>query len=136
VVALAHFPPLSLCSGTFDFFYLPIDFRTRSGLGYLFINFPSSQDAARLYLEYHGKRWDEFNSKKVCEVTYGRVQGRDALVQHFRTAKFPSEDPGFQPLVMRRDEDGLGEPLPIFAFLVAEEAAAASAEANTSEHVA
>lgn len=106
-------------SDTYDFCYLPLDFRTRSGLGYMFVDFVSSKDAARLYKEFHGKRWDEFNSKKVCEVTYGRVQGRDALVEHFRSAKFPSEDPEFQPLVMKTTAagKGKGELIPLQVYL-------------------
>lgn len=85
--------------GTFDFFYLPIDFRNKCGLGYAFINFLSAKHAAKLYEEFHNKRWDEFNSKKVCEIKYARVQGRDNLIQHFKTAKFPSQEQEFQPLI-------------------------------------
>lgn len=36
---------------------------------------------------------------QVCEVTYGRVQGFDALVQHFKGAKFPTKDPAALPVV-------------------------------------
>lgn len=52
-------------SGAFDFLYLPVDFRTSSGLGYAFINFTSSRAAARLYRAFHHKRWDEQKSQKV-----------------------------------------------------------------------
>jgi hypothetical protein len=108
-------------AGTFDFFYLPVDFRNRCGLGYAFVNMLSSGAAARLHRAFHATRWDEHNSRKVCEVRYARVQGRDALVEHFRASKFPSDDPAFQPLVYETADEG-GEavavdPLPIHAFL-------------------
>lgn len=97
--------------GTFDFFYLPIDFRNRCGLGYAFVNFLTHGDAVRAYKHFHQRRWDEFNSKKVCEITYGRVQGRDSLVQHFKSAKFPSSDAEYCPLVFSCSGGENGEPL-------------------------
>jgi hypothetical protein len=108
--------------GTFDFFYLPIDFRNRCGLGYAFINMLTPALAAKLYKAFHNKRWDECVSRKVAEITYARVQGRDALVQHFRSSKFPSEDAEYQPLVYSVDEkedtdDVAVDPKPIHAFL-------------------
>jgi hypothetical protein len=128
--------------GTFDFFYLPIDFRNRCGLGYAFVNFLSSAAAAKAYRHFHGRRWDEFNSKKVCEITYARVQGRDSLVQHFKTAKFPSEEAEYQPLVYEASKTGGADapedgsentvmahsPLPIHAYL-----AAHASKARTSD---
>ena len=116
----------------------------RLAQGYAFVNFVDARATARLYRQYHNKRWEEFNSKKVrlvgawgpvqgdptqawvaprprwvphralgppcapppqpqvCEVTYGRVQGRQALVEHFRASKFPCDDPDYQPLVFTR----------------------------------
>ncbi|PSC76092.1 Sn1-specific diacylglycerol lipase beta [Micractinium conductrix] len=117
-------------SGTFDFFYLPIDFRNKCNLGYCFVNFTTSAAAARLYRQYHAKRWEEYNSRKVCEVTYGRVQGRDLLVEHFKASKFPSEDPELMPLVYTLAESGaVADPLPIHRFLErAEGGAGAGAE--------
>ena len=84
---------------TFDFFYLPKDFRNGAGLGYAFINFIDAKHTTILYDKFHNKRWDEHNSRKVCEITYGRVQGRDSLIDHFKSAKFPSSDPEYLPLI-------------------------------------
>ena len=36
---------------------------------------------------------------QVCEITYARVQGRQALVDHFRNSKFPCQDKDSLPLV-------------------------------------
>lgn len=62
--------------GKYDFFYLPIDFKNRCNLGYAFVNFLRSEDAADFYNEFHEHKWSSFNSKKVCQVTYARVQVR------------------------------------------------------------
>ena len=35
----------------------------------------------------------------MCEITYARVQGRDALVRHFQATRFPEGSPEFSPLV-------------------------------------
>jgi hypothetical protein len=88
--------------GMYDFFYLPIDFRNRCNLGYAFVNFVNSSDAADLYEEFHLHKWSDFNSKKVCEVTYARVQGQNALLEHFKNSKFPDDDKSCLPLVIER----------------------------------
>jgi len=88
--------------GMYDFFYLPIDFRNRCNLGYAFVNFVNSSDAADLYEEFHLHKWSDFNSKKVCEVTYARVQGQSALLEHFKNSKFPDDDKSCLPLVIER----------------------------------
>ena len=54
----------------------------------------------------------------MCEVTYGRVQGRETLVEHFKASKFPSDDIDFMPLVYSRVEGGLAShPLAIHQYL-------------------
>ena len=52
-------------------------------------------------------RWDELSSRKICEVTFARVQGREALIEHFRAAKFPSTDADLQPLVFTKVGTGI-----------------------------
>jgi len=85
--------------GSYDFFYLPIDFKNRCNLGYAFVNFVAPSTTGKFFVEFNGKRWEEFNSKKVCEITYARVQGRQALVEHFRNSRFPCESGEYLPLV-------------------------------------
>ena len=50
---------------TFDFFYLPIDFRNRCNLGYAFINFVHPFHAIRFYKLFQQRKWDFFNSSGV-----------------------------------------------------------------------
>jgi protein phosphatase 1 regulatory subunit 42 len=51
--------------GTFDFFYLPIDFKNKCNVGYAFINMLSPQYIPPLVARFNNKRWDKFNSEKV-----------------------------------------------------------------------
>lgn len=92
--------------GRYDFFYLPIDFKNRCNLGYAFVNFKDAATTAEFYKELHSKSWEEFNSKKVCEITYARVQGRNALIEHFRNSRFPCNEPDYLPLVFEPIDEG------------------------------
>ena len=69
--------------GKFDFFYLPIDQTYDCNIGYAFINFVNLDTIETFYWEYHGKRWERFNSKKVCMISYARLQGLEELVRSF-----------------------------------------------------
>jgi protein phosphatase 1 regulatory subunit 42 len=51
--------------GTFDFFYLPIDFKNKCNVGYAFINMLKPQYIPPLVVRFNNKRWDKFNSEKV-----------------------------------------------------------------------
>jgi hypothetical protein len=51
--------------GTFDFFYLPIDFKNKCNVGYAFINMLKPQYIPPLVARFNNKRWDKFNSEKV-----------------------------------------------------------------------
>eukprot|EP00210_Caulerpa_lentillifera_P002299 g2207.t1 len=92
-------------NGRFDFFYLPIDFKNRCNLGYAFVNFVDAATTVEFYQEFHTKSWEEFNSKKVCEITYARVQGRESLIEHFRNSRFPCNDPDYLPLVFDIEDE-------------------------------
>jgi hypothetical protein len=50
---------------TYDFFYLPIDFKNRCNMGYAFINFIDTKYIKFFYELLHGKKWPHFNSEKV-----------------------------------------------------------------------
>lgn len=52
-------------TGTYDFFYLPIDFKNRCNVGYAFMNFIDFRDIVSFYHKYNGQKWRLFNSEKV-----------------------------------------------------------------------
>ncbi|XP_052184612.1 protein terminal ear1 [Diospyros lotus] len=110
-IANADDQPLS----SYDFVYLPIDFINKCNVGYGFVNMTSPQAAWRLYKAFHLQSWEVFNSKKICEVTYARLQGLEALKEHFKNSKFPCEAEEYLPVVFAPPRDGrqVTEPTPI-----------------------
>lgn len=68
----------------YDFFYLPIDFDRDANVGYAFLNFVESRYIRDFYIAFHGSKWPVFNSDKVCEISYARIQGLIACNDHFR----------------------------------------------------
>ncbi|GFZ21196.1 terminal EAR1-like 1 [Actinidia rufa] len=99
----------------YDFVYLPIDFINKCNVGYGFVNMTSPQATWRLYKAFHHQNWEVFNSKKICEVTYARLQGVEALKEHFKNSKFPCEVEEYLPVVFSPPRDGrhLTDPNPI-----------------------
>ncbi|KAJ8438562.1 hypothetical protein Cgig2_024651 [Carnegiea gigantea] len=100
---------------SYDFVYLPIDFNNKCNVGYGFVNMTSPEAALRLYKAFHHQHWEVFNSRKICEVTYARVQGLEALKEHFKNSKFACENDEYLPVVFSPARDGrrLTAPLPI-----------------------
>jgi hypothetical protein len=96
--------------GTYDFFYLPIDFKNKCNLGYAFINFREPQRIAPFFREFADKRWERFNSEKVCVVRYARIQGISALVNHFRSSRLMLKHDKYRPLLF--SESGNPETIP------------------------
>lgn len=76
--------------GKYDFFYLPIDFKNNCNVGYAFINFKKLEDIEPFYNRFNNKRWGRFNSEKICEIKYARIQGRDECKSHFRGSSLMS----------------------------------------------
>ena len=69
--------------GTYDLFILPTDANKFKNFGYCFINFTSSYYIPYFYFMFNGKMWSSTNSKKVCELTYSKVQGKINLLTHY-----------------------------------------------------
>ncbi|KAG9148917.1 hypothetical protein Leryth_022074 [Lithospermum erythrorhizon] len=100
---------------SYDFVYLPIDFINKCNVGYGFVNMTTPEATLRLYKAFHHGTWEVFNSRKICEVTYARLQGVEALRDHFKNSKFPCEADEYMPVEFSPPRDGrrLTEPVPI-----------------------
>ncbi|XP_038975595.1 protein terminal ear1-like [Phoenix dactylifera] len=96
----------------FDFLYLPIDFRSGSNLGYAFVNFSSSIAARRLHDYLHDFEWKCFGSRKICEVTYARIQGLQDLKDHFKNSVFICERDQFLPMCFQPCRNGFNQAEP------------------------
>lgn len=99
--------------GLYDFFYLPIDFKNKCNVGYAFINFVNPLSIPSFYKEFNNNKWERFNSEKVCQISYARIQGKDAMIEHFRNSSLLFEDPKCQPLIFQSDSSGNTEALPM-----------------------
>lgn len=69
--------------GSFDFFYLPIDFKTKRNRGYSFINFFSSDVAARFVKTFDRERLTRYTTQKILEVSPAVTQGFQANVARY-----------------------------------------------------
>ncbi|KAJ6351529.1 hypothetical protein OIU78_007448 [Salix suchowensis] len=98
---------------SYDFLYLPIDFNNKCNVGYGFVNMTSPQAAWRLYKAFHNQHWEVFNSRKICAVTYARIQGLEALKEHFKNSKFPCEMDHHLPVVFSPPRDGRQQTEPL-----------------------
>ncbi|CAA0808666.1 Protein MEI2-like 5 [Striga hermonthica] len=100
--------------GTYDFLYLPIDFKNKCNVGYAFINMVSPAHIITFYEAFNGKKWEKFNSEKVASLAYARIQGKTALVSHFQNSSLMNEDKRCRPIVFQSEGQGTGdlEPFP------------------------
>jgi hypothetical protein len=47
------------------------------------------------------KKWEKFNSEKICELAYGRIQGLRGLVQHFQNSSVINQvDSKVKPVIL------------------------------------
>ncbi|XP_038683771.1 protein MEI2-like 1 isoform X2 [Tripterygium wilfordii] len=103
------------CRGTYDFLYLPIDFKNKCNVGYAFINMIDPQQIIPFFQAFNGKKWEKFNSEKVASLAYARIQGKGALVAHFQNSSLMNEDKRCRPILFHTDGPNAGdqEPFPM-----------------------
>lgn len=86
--------------GKFDFLYLPIDPRNKCNVGYAFINFIDTRYIRDFYTEFNNQKWERFNSEKICEIKYGRIQGKKNLIHHFQYSNVMNQqDKNLRPYI-------------------------------------
>ena len=119
-----------ICPKEFDCVYLRVDFRNKCNCGYCFINFIDPKSVADFTLRVSGlsrsgilcklihidigKRWKNFNSEKVCEVSFANIQGKRAFVDKFRNSSVMAEPEAYRPKIFYSDGTLVGqeEPFP------------------------
>ncbi|XP_031277248.1 protein MEI2-like 1 isoform X2 [Pistacia vera] len=100
------------CRGTYDFIYLPIDFKNKCNVGYAFINMIDPRQIIPFYQAFNGKKWEKFNSEKVASLAYARIQGKSALIAHFQNSSLMNEDKRCRPILFHTDGPNAGDPEP------------------------
>ncbi|CAK9171910.1 unnamed protein product [Ilex paraguariensis] len=98
--------------GTYDFFYLPIDFKNKCNVGYAFINMIDPPLIIPFYQAFNGKKWEKFNSEKVASLAYARIQGKAALIAHFQNSSLMNEDKRCRPILFHTDGPNAGDQVP------------------------
>ena len=68
-----------------NFLYLPIDGYNTCNVGYAFANFIHTKFILEFYQEFSGRKWDCYNSEKICELAYARIQGTTNLMDIYGT---------------------------------------------------
>ncbi|KAE8884362.1 hypothetical protein PF005_g13356 [Phytophthora fragariae] len=98
--------------GNYDFFYLPIDFKNKCNMGYAFINFIEAAHIAAFHKEFDGQKWTNFNSEKVCAISYARLQGKQAMIARFQNSSLLDKHESYRPLVFGSAGPHRGKPEP------------------------
>ena len=98
--------------GTYDFIYLPIDFKNKCNVGYAFINMTEPSQIVPFYQTFNGKKWEKFNSEKVASLAYARIQGKAALIAHFQNSSLMNEDKRCRPILFHTDGPNAGDQVP------------------------
>ncbi|XP_052184058.1 protein MEI2-like 4 isoform X3 [Diospyros lotus] len=103
------------CRGSYDFIYLPIDFKNKCNVGYAFINLIDHLQIIPFHKAFSGKKWEKFNSEKVTALAYARIQGKAALIAHFQNSSLMNEDKRCRPILFSTGGPNAGqqEPFPI-----------------------
>lgn len=98
--------------GNYDFFYLPIDFKNKCNMGYAFINFIEAAHIEAFHTEFDGQKWTNFNSEKVCAISYARLQGKQAMIARFQNSSLLEKHESYRPLVFCSSGPNRGKPEP------------------------
>ena len=67
----------------FDFYYLPLDLKSKCNRGYAFINLIHPIYALKLFEDFNERAWKGFQSTKICEVQFSRIQSKAEFEKHF-----------------------------------------------------
>lgn len=69
--------------GTFDFFYLPIDFHNKRNRGYGFVNFKSVELTRKFVGIFHRRQLTRYSTQKILEVSPANTQGLEDNFNHY-----------------------------------------------------
>ena len=69
--------------GKFNLFLLPTDIRKKKNYGYAFINFINNYYIVNFYYSFNGKKWENTNSVKICNIVYSKIQDISKMIKHY-----------------------------------------------------
>lgn len=91
---------------------LRIDFENHCNVGYAFVSFKNPLNIIPFYEKRHEKKWKKFNSEKVCQLAYAKVQGMSNLLQKFKDSKVMSNNPDYRPRIYHTEGTFKGQEMP------------------------
>lgn len=62
-------------------------------------------------------RWRNFNSEKVCAISYARIQGKQSMISRFSNSSLMEKDGEYRPLLFYSSGPDRGKPEPFPSFL-------------------
>jgi hypothetical protein len=83
---------------TFDFIYMPMDFRTKNNMGYCFLNFIDFNFARQFVDEFEGVKLAAFKSQKTLAIQPANTQGLYGNMRSFQAAE-KEVPPEYQPII-------------------------------------
>jgi RNA recognition motif-containing protein len=92
---------------TFDFIYLPMDFKTKKNCGYAFMNFVNPEYARQFMKTFQGLQLKAATSQKLLDIIPSRRQGFIENISVFESSDLLSSAPTnnqssfFKPLVLK-----------------------------------
>ena len=73
--------------GKYDCLYMPYDYEKNGNKGYAFINFVNPLHILYFYETFNGRKWDQFESNKICELNSAHFQGINEIQKHAKNYK-------------------------------------------------
>ena len=71
----------------YDCLYMPYDYEKNGNKGYAFINFVNPLHILLFYERFNGKKWQHFESSKICELNMAHFQGVNEIQKHAKNFK-------------------------------------------------
>mmetsp|Transcript_7439 Transcript_7439/g.20913 ORF Transcript_7439/g.20913 Transcript_7439/m.20913 type:complete len:570 (+) Transcript_7439:67-1776(+) len=89
--------------GRYDFFYLPMDVRNKTSVGYAFVNFEDPGTAAEFSGMMQDYRFQRHPNDKVAEASPAHLQGLRRNVAHFSSRTvLRARDSKYRPIVLQK----------------------------------
>merc|ERR1719240_6655 len=103
-------------AGSFDFFYLPVNFQTGRCKGYAYINFLTNKEAVRFYENFNDQHMllcNKVGKRTKIKLFPSTTQGLHANIQwYLQRRSYRTFNPWFQPLLFPQvTEDLIAYPL-------------------------
>ena len=73
--------------GKYDCLYMPFDYEKKGNKGYAFINFVDPLHILYFHEKFYGKKWQLFESSKICELNSANFQGIYEIQKHSKNYK-------------------------------------------------